>query len=182
MHGFRGAASEGWRVTAGSDSVAFLREDASNWPKGPSPPVGGKADQERHAADHGNHKQGLRNLLSGPAYRIFGDLGFGILRRRFCPLRRHQKTMGVDSVWSAGDKGEQVLARLGMEVSCSGLRDINRGRSDPVGQGLPQDVNINQVALFDFGQRVKPEGIIDRVGTLSDALEALYGQIGRRRR
>ena len=40
----------------------------------------------------------------------------------------------------------------------------------------------NDVGTVLYGEQAVAEGIIDRVGTLSDALEALYGQIARRRR
>ena len=40
----------------------------------------------------------------------------------------------------------------------------------------------NDVGTVLYGEQAGAEGIIDRVGTLSDALEALYGQIARRRR
>ena len=39
----------------------------------------------------------------------------------------------------------------------------------------------NDVGTVLYGEQAVAEGIIDRVGTLSDALEALYGQIARRR-
>lgn len=39
----------------------------------------------------------------------------------------------------------------------------------------------NDVGSVLYGQQAVEEGIIDRVGTLHDALEALYGQIQRRR-
>ena len=40
----------------------------------------------------------------------------------------------------------------------------------------------NDVGTVLYGEQAVAEGIIDRVGTLSDALEELYGQIARRRR
>ena len=39
----------------------------------------------------------------------------------------------------------------------------------------------NDVGTVLYGEQAVAEGIIDRVGTLSDALEALYGQIAQRR-
>ena len=40
----------------------------------------------------------------------------------------------------------------------------------------------NDVGSVLYGEQAVAEGIIDRVGTLSDALDALYGQIERRRK
>ena len=40
----------------------------------------------------------------------------------------------------------------------------------------------NDVGTVLYGEQAVAEGIIDRVGTLSDALDALYGQIERRRK
>ena len=39
----------------------------------------------------------------------------------------------------------------------------------------------NDVGTVLYGEQAVAEGIIDRVGTLSDALDALYGQIRRRK-
>lgn len=39
----------------------------------------------------------------------------------------------------------------------------------------------NDVGTVLYGEQAVAEGIIDRIGTLGDALEALYGQIARRR-
>ena len=38
----------------------------------------------------------------------------------------------------------------------------------------------NDVGTVLYGEQAVAEGIIDRIGTLGDALEALYGQIERR--
>ena len=40
---------------------------------------------------------------------------------------------------------------------------------------------VNDVGTVLYGEQAVAEGIIDRVGTLSDALDALYGQIRRRK-
>ena len=47
--------------------------------------------------------------------------------------------------------------------------------------GLASGDMANDVGTVLYGEQAVAEGIIDRVGTLSDALEALYGQIARRR-
>lgn len=73
---------------------------------------------------------------------------------------------------------ERIRERIVQFVAANSLVTAERFRELMLASG---DM-ANDVGTVLYGEQAVAEGIIDRVGTLSDALEALYGQIARRRR
>lgn len=72
---------------------------------------------------------------------------------------------------------ERIRERIVQFVAANSHVTVERFRELMLASG---DM-ANDVGTVLYGEQAVAEGIIDRVGTLSDALEALYGQIARRR-